>query len=89
MEEMLELSCFCLDGEEWVIARSAEDALSLWEEAYGETWETAVGEPLGDNWSIWTLERELTIHGDDGTEKRTVGEWIKRNGRGLLCSANW
>lgn len=88
--ELWTFQLFCLDHVEWVIARSIEDALSLVADVYGDTWEEMAGEPLGNAWSVLTLDQTLTVHDEEGgKETCTAKDWILNNGRGLLCSANW
>jgi hypothetical protein len=85
-----ELKCYCLDGQDWVAAKSPEEALSLWESTTGLSWEKEVGEPFKGCWAIWAGARPLTIHDDEGEMRtQTVQQWIDELGPGIICSANW
>lgn len=89
IERVLTLKCFCLGGEEWVIAYSIEDALELWQNFHGGTWVEMSEEPLGDNWKVLAMDQKLTVTNDEGYRtERAVSEWII-DGRGHLASANW
>ena len=75
------------DGEDWIIAESAEDATVVWAEHYGEPAEEL-------RWKRWDDNRTLSMFDfgdDDEVTKvtRTCAEWIAGNGRGWLCGANY
>ena len=71
------------DGEDWVIAESPEDATAVCVEKYGEY--------EGDGgWIKLEGHRKMRILGENEPAITLMcDEWIKRNGRGHLCSANW
>ena len=75
------------DGDDWVIAESAEDATAVWIEYYGEPAEEL-------RWKRWEDNRTLSMFDfgdDDEVTKimRTCAEWIAQQGRGWLCGANY
>ena len=75
------------DGEDWVVAESAEDATAIWTEHYGEPAEELY-------WKRWDDGRTLSVFDfdeDDNVHKvmRPCAEWIAQNGRGWLCSVNY
>ena len=75
------------DGEDWVIAESAEDATKIWAEHYGEPSEEL-------HWKRWADNRTLAVFDfdeDDNVQKIMCpcSEWIASNGRGWLCSVEY
>jgi len=75
------------DGEDWVVAESAEDATAIWKEHYGEPAEEL-------SWKRWDDNRTLSVFDfDTDAEVRKVSRpcsgWIAQNGRGWLCSVNY
>ena len=75
------------DGEDWIIAESAEDATAIWTEHYGESAEEL-------SWKRWEDDRTLSVFDfdtDDEVRKVTYScsKLIAQNGRGWLCSVNY
>ncbi len=75
------------DGEDWVVAESAEDATAIWTEHYGEPAEEL-------HWKRWDDVRTLSVFDfdEDGNVHKVMrpcAEWIAQNGRGWLCSVNY
>ena len=75
------------DGDDWVIAESAEDATAIWTEYYGEPAEEL-------HWKRWEDSRTLSVFDfdEDGNVQKVMrpcAEWIAKNGRGWLCSVNY
>jgi hypothetical protein len=64
-----------------VIAESAEDAISVWEDVTGENWGQEPDEK----------EISITYVDEPGQPKQThtCGEWVKRFGRGWLSSTEY
>lgn len=75
------------DGEDWVVAESAEEAQRITIELTG----ISAAETPVDGWSQVPMGRELSFdHGDERPkEKRTTAEWIAINGKGHWASVNW
>ncbi len=88
-----EMKCYCIDDEDWVVARSPEQALSLWEDTMGGTWEEIVGDVIPPDVVAVNGDDNITITDESGLEyvkeTRTVDGWIELRGRGLLCSRYW
>lgn len=76
------------NGEDFVIAASADDAEAILVEHQG------VIDPDDrpeDGWSVVPPERTFPINFDDGEGRivHTVAEWIASEGRGFLASENY
>ena len=75
------------DGEDTVIATSAEDAVAVYEDYCGKRDDGA------DPFVRVPDHRVITIRSDDPDEpnedERTAAQWVRKNGRGFLCSASY
>jgi hypothetical protein len=83
-----ELKCF-ENEREYIIAYSSDDAWDIWCEYMGEKKEDYCGISMEENWDTVGGDCMFTIYKDDShTEKETmtIDEWIKKMGRGPLCS---
>lgn len=86
-------------GEDWVVAESAQDATQCMCEQLGCEPEEFDAEE--HEWrrlddaailSVWCdPDGDIACHGEDGCGpvERSVTDWIKREGRGFLATANW
>lgn len=76
------------DGEDWIIAETAERAHELRAESYGEG-----PDDMGSvsDWRALPDDKPISVHDDcdDTTTVRTAAEWVAAEGEGVLCSANW
>lgn len=83
---MSDLALFS-DGTETYVASSVEEARKMQFDLCGENPEPET------EWSEVSknVDRTLTIHTDDGEGpvSKTVGQWIKDNGPGFLCSTEY
>jgi len=80
----------------WVIAESKEDAWNIWFETYGEKKEDYIEDYMNPSyWEELPLSTTLNIEIsndfglDSGKYTKTIEEWIKIYGRGLLCSTEY
>lgn len=82
-EEMNDLAVW-YDGEDWVIASSAEDADRICAELYGSG-------DLECKWRKLPNDKVICVDFEDGPGRieLTCGQWIRRNGRGHLCSLDY
>ena len=77
------------DGEDWIIAHSAERAHELRAASYGERPEDT-GELAG--WKALEPTKRVSVYDEAGDTwtVRTAAEWVAAEGKeGVLCSANW
>jgi len=73
------------NGDEWVVAADARDALHVWADAMGER-----PDDYADSfeWKRLPDEKLLMIdYDDEDEEQRTCAEWMAK-GRGLLASTS-
>ena len=87
------LKCFKNDVIDWIIAETPEEATKIFAKIYGEEFMDDLKEN-GDEicWGEEGPSIELTINDEnwpEGSRKKTVAEWIKECGRGLLCSTEY
>jgi hypothetical protein len=74
--------------EDFVVARSASDAVGAYYEAVGDV--PRVGDASADvtRWRALPDAEVLPVRGDAGTEYRTCAEWCVLRGRSHLASVN-
>lgn len=77
------------DGTDTVVAFSADDAWSVWEEHTGEK----RGDYTDVEWIRRQDDHELSIMPEPEASKdkttKTCRQWADDNGRGFLCSTEW
>lgn len=72
------------DGDDFVIAASADDANAVMVEYGGSALDV-------DDWTQMLDDRPFTADIDDGNGpvKKTCGEWAQERGRGYFCTLNY
>lgn len=82
---------FDLDGVDYIVAETREEAIRLWSKTYGMTPEENGNTP--DDFVETDPQRVLTITMEDGPEDyketHTIAEWAQISRPGLLCSTEW
>jgi serine protease inhibitor len=72
-----------------VVAKSIEDAWTVWCETTGEEKEDYINEVdfyMLDETTQWTIEN---FDGCENTKTQTLKKWIEENGRGFLSSTEY
>jgi hypothetical protein len=78
------------NGETWVVAESANEALLLAADAMGYTDPAQYQKDTDDmpaDWVSIPADEDLTIDiEDEGKVTKSAGQWASERGRGWLCS---
>lgn len=78
------------DDEDWIIAESLDDVISVQCELTGET-ESCYRDNYSTEFSPMKDDEVISVGDENGQNpvKATAAEWVKSNGRGMLASRNF
>lgn len=75
------------NGNDFVIAESAEEAFALWLEHTGESRDTGYS---ADEYTAWDDDRVFTFADEDVLRtSKTAAEWVAEHGRGYFASRDY
>ena len=81
-----------VDDADFVVARSPEDACTVWAECIGATYADETGRGP-DAWSVIADDKPFPLNDLDHPEKPpevlTAAQWIAKEGRGFLGSSDY